>query len=259
MVGSPGRATELLHLLPHQAATESTSRPVPPRDAAAEALNWWAARLNALFGVLTDPALFTDTDGTYQPARHLQAQLTVEQLFRRVSSMQTAHRDANSRRVLLFTVLDTLERLTGRKIEVLSSLRIAKAHLEEITASMSSAAATILLPGAQRAVSALQDLQNGFYLLRQLNRETIEVPTSTGTTRTLARDEAAAQYVKVLRNATHGHGPKKPDQAKLAEILLAHHNGEIPHDLALLGYLYLLDVLIHPRELALRLYGGGRS
>lgn len=63
----------------------------------------------------------------------------------------------------------------------------------------------------------------------------------------------------VLQLRVLGRRQAIPRPAKLAEILLAHHNGEIPHDLALLGYLYLLDVLIHPRELALRLYGDGRS
>ncbi len=60
-----------------------------------------------MFAVLTDPAVFTDHQQSYQPAKHLHALLTVEQLSRRVASIQTAHRDTNARRVLLFPVLDT--------------------------------------------------------------------------------------------------------------------------------------------------------
>ena len=253
-LGTLARPAELLHLLPCQSATTSTPRPVLQPDAAASALDWWASKLNAMFGVLSDPAIFIDRAGVYQPARHLQALLTVEQLFRRVSSIQTAHRDANARRVLLFTVLDTLERLTGRPIEVLSCLRIARARLEGISASMSSTAAAILLPAAERAVTALEDLQDGFYLQRQLGVETIEATGRKGKLRSFNREDAAAEYVKVLRNATHGHGTKYATQVELTEALLAHHNGAIPHDLALLGYLYLLDILIHPRELALHLH-----
>ena len=258
LVGALGRPTELLHLLPSQSATTSTRLPVLRPGAAAEALNWWTSKLNAMFGVLTDPAIFTNPAGDYRPAQHLQALLTIEQLFRRVSSIQTAHRDSNARRVLMFTVLDTLERLTGRSIDVLSCLGIARARLERVSASMSSSAATILLPAAERAVTALEGLQEGFYLQRQLGTDRIEVPGRKGKVRSFDREDAVAQYVKVLRNATHGHGSKYAAQVELTEALLAHHNGVIPHDLALLGYLYLLDVLVHPRELAIHLHYSGR-
>ena len=43
--------------------------------------------------MLSDPAIFTDRDGSYVPAKHLHALMTVEQLFRRVSSIQTSYRD----------------------------------------------------------------------------------------------------------------------------------------------------------------------
>jgi hypothetical protein len=256
--GTLGRPTELLHLLPSKGAPQSVRIPTLAPDAAAAAIDWWTSRLNEMFAVLSDPAIFTDREGTYRPVKQLQALLTVEQLFRRVSSIQTAYRDANARRVLLFTVLDTLERLTGRPIQVLTLLRIATNRLQEVETAMSPAAATILLPSARRAITALRDLQDGFYLLRQMGTDTITVPGTKSKPRSYDREEAAAEYVKVLRNATHGHGSNKQGQVELVEILLAHHNGEIPHDLALLGYLYLLDVLAHPHELALHLWGGGR-
>jgi len=257
--GTPGRPTELLHLLPSQGARDTTALPVIPPGAPAAALDWWTARLNAMFGVLTDPAIFTDRAGTYLPGKHLQALLTVEQLFRRVSSIQTVHRDANARRVLLFSVLDTLERLTGRAIHVLCSLRIARQRLEAVTDSVPSGAATILLPAATRAVDALRDTQDGLFLRRHLGSDDIEVPAPGEGTQMLDPDTAVAEYIKVLRNATHGHGSTKGGRGPLTTALLAHHSGNIPHDLALLGYLYLLDVLVHPQELAQHLHGGGKS
>jgi len=39
--------------------------------------------------------------------------------------------------------------------------------------------------------------------------------------------------------------------------LLAHHDGESTHDLALLGYLYLPDLRTRPDALAKHLYRGG--
>lgn len=56
----------------------------------------------------TDPVIFIDGASEYEPARHLQALLSVEHVFRRVSSIQFAHRDKDARLVLMMTVLDTI-------------------------------------------------------------------------------------------------------------------------------------------------------
>jgi hypothetical protein len=100
-------------------------------------------------------------------------------------------------------------------------------------------------------------LHDGFHTRGHHGDATITVPRADGGIDTLDPDQAAARYVGVLRNATHGHGAKSPDAALIANALLAHHDGQLPHDLALVGYLYLLDVLSRPEDLALRLYRGG--
>lgn len=170
--------------------------------------------------------------------------LTVEQLFRRVHSIQVGHRDTHARRVLLFTVLDTLESLTGRPIELHCSLEFASRTLNGIKAAIPSQAHEILLPAAERSVSALKRLQQGFFMMDPQGR--VPVP---GEKQPLDADKAAAQYLKMLRNATHGHGTNKQRQRHLTEALLAHHNGQVPHDIGLLGYLYLLDLLTRPAAL----------
>ena len=161
--GTLGRATELLHLVPTERPIASIPRPQISATASAEALEWWTGRLSELFGVLTDLAIFTDNCGIYHPTKHLHALLTTEQLFRRVGSIQTGDRDATGRRVLLFTVADTLERLTGWSIEKLCSLRFARQRLSRLEAQVPATAAPILLPGARRAVRALEMLHDGFH------------------------------------------------------------------------------------------------
>jgi hypothetical protein len=257
LAGTLGDAVELLQVLPSQGAREPSQVPTLPTAAAEQALAWWTDRLSHMFAVLTDPAVFTDRQKIYQPAKHLHALLTVEQLFRRIASIQTTYRDTDARLVLLFSVLDTLERLTGRSVDVLCSLPFARARLDAVTAKLASEAGTILLPAAERAIWALQQVQDGFYLRKQLGTETINVPTARSATRSLNPDLAAAEYVKVLRNATHGHGSNKTGRVELTNALLTHHNGELPHDLALLGYVYLLDLLAHPDVLTKHLYRGG--
>jgi hypothetical protein len=255
LAGTQGDAAELLHLVPLPGATRASAVPRLPAAASTAALNWWAQRLDDMFGVLTDPAVFTDNHANYRPEKHLHALLSVEQLFRRVSSLQAAHRDANARRILLFTVLDTLNRLTGPDLDELCRLQHAQKTLDDLRGQMSPDAAALLLPAAERAVAALQELQGGFFLHRQTGADDIVLPQSG---EHLSPTEAVARYLKVLRDATHGHGAKLLGKVEQTNALLAHHDGAIPHDLGLLGYLYLLEFLIQPERLRTKLYRGGR-
>lgn len=110
-----------------------------------------------------------------------------------MSSIQTVHRDTNARRVLLFSVLDTLERLTGRKIETLCSPSFARTRLTALIAELTPEACALLLPAAERAVAALQTVQDGFYLRQQLGAKTIDVPAVGGGVRSLNLDWATAE------------------------------------------------------------------
>lgn len=262
--GNAGNAAELLQTLPRQGASPDPAQarasiPTLSPTAASAALDWWTRRLDELFGVLTNPALAADQTGIYIPSKLAHSLLSAEQLFRRVTSIQAAYRDGHARRVLLFTVLDTLERLTGRKIADLGSARFARTRLDKLTTALPSDAAEVLLPGAERAVTALEQLQHGFFVTRQLGRSIVQVPDSNGATRDLSMDRATAEYLKVLRDATHGHGSNKGERVQLTNALLAQHDGRIPHDLGQLGYLYLLDLLAHPDDLAHHIYARGRA
>jgi hypothetical protein len=252
-------AAELLQALPLQGSVETVKFPTLTANAGTSAINWWIERLNLLFAELTNPTAFTDTTETYVAIKHLHAVLSVEQLFRRVNSIQVAHRDANARRVLFFTVLDTLNRLLGPQIEQLCLLSYAKKTLDEIRASMPSEAAEILLPTAERAVSALERVQDGFFIQRQLGYPNVRLIEDSGNAVDVAPEDAAAQYVKVLRDATHGHGANKDARKPRVNALLANHDGNVPHDLGLLGYLYLLKVLCVPNIIRNRFYASGRT
>lgn len=258
IVGSKGDAAEMLQLVPVSGPLESVPTPRISAEASSEAFEWWGTRLNHFFGVLTDPAIFTDQTGAYVPVKHIQSVSSAEQLFGRVTSLQVSHRDVTARRVLFFSVLDTLERLTGRNIETHCSLHFAMKTLEGLKTAIPPAAAEILLPGAERAVAALRKVQDGFYLLRQSGMSEIEVIEAGVIVDRLTPEKGVVEYIKMLRNATHGFGSNKTSRKSLTNTLLAHHNGDIPHDLPLLGYLYLLDVLAQPDMVRGALYRRGR-
>jgi hypothetical protein len=239
LAGTQGDAAELLQTLTAEGAAEPTKVPRLSRLAAQSAVTWWCARLDDLFGVLTDPVVFVDASGKYHPPAHLQGFLTVEQLFRRTYSIQTTYRDSNARRVLLFSVLDTLETLTGKPLETLCSVRFAEKTLALLEASIPADAAEVLLPAARRGVDALRRLQLGFFIAAQSNSGRVSFPDGSS----MDLDHAAAAYIKILRDATHGHGTNRPKNRNMTEALLANHDGKVHHDLALLGHLYLVDFL----------------
>jgi hypothetical protein len=255
--GTNGDASELLQLITTQGASESVRFPRLSESAGPEALEWWVDRLNLMFAVLSNLATFVDQQGRYRPAKHLKALLTIEQVFRRTTSMLVAERDADARRTLLFTILDSLEGLRRTNLLTMCTLKHATKTLAELEELLPRGASEVLLPAARRAVAALQALQDGFFIRRQLRTSAVELHLSAGQVQSLSAEEASARYLKVLRDATHGHGSNKESASAMTDALLAHHNGTIPHDIGLLGYLYLLDVLAHPERLRRALYRRG--
>lgn len=249
--GVRSRPVEPLQLMPSIGSGTSAPYPRVSRTASMAAVMWWATKLDRLMSVLSDPATFGDSNRVYRPAVHLQAILTIEQAFRRTGSILFAHRDHTARLPLLFTVLDTLEALTGRTIEATCNLDHAERTLDRLTRSMGTEAAEVLLNSSRRGVTALRQMQSGFFIAKQSGASGIEVPWQGGS-RVLSRAEAVSRYIKVLRNATHGHGSRRGSDghAATAEALLANHDGEIPHDLGLLAHLYLVDLLAEPERLS---------
>ncbi|MCC6496997.1 MAG: hypothetical protein IT193_12165 [Propionibacteriaceae bacterium] len=256
--GTDADAVEMLQFIGVPGAIEAVKFPKVSAAAGLGALEWWTEKLNLLFGVLSDLSTFTDTEGNYRPAKHLEGLLTIEQIFRRTTSMLVAHRDGGARRPLLFTILDSLEGVRGANLLTMCRLSHASKVLAALEAEMPADAAEVLLPAARRAVDALRAMQDGFFIRRQLATTKVELQLDGGRVQELTVDEAAAKYLKVLRDATHGHGSDSEGSRAMTDALLAHHDGHIPHDIGLLGYLYLLDLMMHPERVGRQLYRRGR-
>jgi hypothetical protein len=260
LAGASGEAAELLQLVSVPGATHSLPTPKLSPGASTDAVTWWVRQLNELFSVLSDPVVFTTRSGVYEPNAQLHAVLSIEQLFRRTTSIQLAHRDTNARRVLMFTVLDTLERLTNRNLDSLSSLPTAIKTLQAVRKTIPASAAEVLLPAAERAVASLRDLQSGVFFARRSGApDTIDLRMESQPDVAISVERATTWYVKALRDATHGHGSNRAKVAERTNALLAQHNGAVPYDLGLLGYLYLLDLLCHPERLRRMLEQNTRS
>ena len=212
-------------------------------DAAASAIAWWTNRIDEMFGVLTDPVVFADDHGRYDPTAALQALLGVEQVFRRTNSLLLVHHDTHARRALAFTVLDTLRTLTAVNLDRMFDYESAALTLEHLESDMPAESHDILLPAARRAVRALRSVQDGFFLRGADGSITL-------TDRPVKPATAAAEYLGMLRDATHGFTTTRTAAKQRDKIatLLAVHNGKVHHDVGMIAWLYLLDFLARPER-----------
>lgn len=245
--GRRSHATELLQLHTPRGSLQGGPglNDVTPQ-AISSALSWWAKRLNRLFSEITDPANYQDQAGFYQPRPHFEVLLGFEQFFRHVGSTLGQVRDQNAQRLLFFSALDTLDGLGGIGLHEAFSIDKAEAVLRFVEADMGAEEQTILLPNARRAVEGLRSVQNGFFLPSRVTNSGVVLPEPDGTDRQFSKAEAAALWLQVLRNATHGFRSKRSKHQRRGEALLMAHNGAIPEGLALLPYLYLLQLLSDP-------------
>lgn len=244
--GTSSDAGDPLQTIVSKSPKAPVPRPITSVVGQLDAIDWWGSALNSLFGVIGDPAVFRNREGKYQPREHLACLLTIEQLFRRVTSLLLLHRDVTARHALLFTCLDTLEGLTGRSLQKQFMASQAEKVLNRLSQEIPGSVHEVLLPTASRSSAALLSVQSGFALARQEGRSQL---TWAGKTADL--ETSASYYLVALRNATHGHGGDKGTAAQKERdrTLLVQHDGDLPDDLPLLAYLYLLDLLADPARL----------
>lgn len=252
--GTRGEPAELLQILDAVGPSDKTSVPkfTHPR-AAVLAVAWWTEAINNVLGVLTDPTSFSTERGEFDVAKQVQWLASIEQLFERVASIQAVHRNRDAREVLFFSALDSLERITGHDFDLLCTYSFAESRMEAIRTSMPEAAAEILLVNAGRALTALQEVQTGFFM--SPGDGDIELRLPGEKTQSLRREIAVAKYLKLRRNSTHGHGSNRLSNQGLVNALLSQHNGHLGHDLGFLAYLHLLWMISNPEILASRISG----
>lgn len=204
---------------------------------------WWIERLDQLFGLLSDPTRFPGPDGRYLARNHLAMWLSVVRLFLTVHAILAHPFESFERVVLFFSALDLLDGLRLGGVE-LGEPRQARKALDEVVAVLPPGAAAVVLPRCERAVRALDDVRQGFFVKERIKDGTL----SFGTGQTIGIDKAIAQWLRLARNSHHGFGQiarDKPD----AVALLAAHDGTVPPELSDIAFLYLLRLLVEPRRL----------
>ncbi|MFI7529694.1 hypothetical protein [Nocardia salmonicida] len=253
--GAVGEAQGLLPLLSLPTGNSDAAERVSISAGATEAaIDWWVLKLNQMFRYLTDPATYVDSKGLYAPHEQLHWMLTFDQVFQLTASIQAAGlNDTVSQRILAYTLLGSYaDRIFSRRVthKKLYTLNFARNNFDLAKNSMSAAAGEVLLPMAQRALDALEEVQKGFFITSQTGAREVELQLPGRAPKPLSLEQAAARLMVIHRNATHGYGgvvkPDNKEELEISERLLAHHDGNIPDDIALLPYLYLLASLSQP-------------
>lgn len=244
IAGTVGNASEPLQTIHRRGPSRRYKVPDHVHTDQEAIVRWWADRLNEMFGVISDPAVFRSRSGQYQPVPHLTTILTMEQIFERTTSMLVQHADFTARMSLLFNCLDSLEGLTNRSLLKAFTIGHARKVLDRVRTAMPPDT-HVLLRRVEDAVEALAEIQTGFAFAREEGRDHITWGNKSATL-----EDAAAYYLYALRNSTHGHGgSNRADQAERDTTLLIQHNGHIPDDLPILALLYLFEMLVDPERL----------
>jgi hypothetical protein len=255
LIGRRSEASELLQLfLPIGRLSATTAPSIGPRDIES-ALRWWAEHLGALFNEITDPVRYQNEDGTFNSVRNFETLLTFEQVFRNAQVLAANDRDPQSRRSLMFDLIDSIGGIRRPDFDQMCELSTADTALEQVNAALGSNAARAILPRAQAGRDALERVQDGFFLPSRVSDAGVRMPNRDGTERDVTRASAAAMYLRVLRNSGHSFGSSGARQSGLARdrALLISHDGRLPVDLPDLAYLYFLRLLARPEDLRHRI------
>lgn len=250
ITGRRGESAEPLQLF-----TPTASRAAPPprptfgRQQQQAALQWWVRQLDRLLTEVFDPANYAH-EGALDVSRAFEVHLSTEQYFRTIQSLSVHDRDPIARRTMMFDALDTLQGLTGTQFDTLCRLGHARGVLKDLQSALSADVGAVMLPRAERAVAALQQLQDGFFLPSRVSGGNIRLPDrNSAWGRSVPLESAAALWLRVLRNAGHGFGSRSSGAKARDDALLVAHDGSVPTDLPDLPYLYLLQLLARPELL----------
>lgn len=254
--------SESLQLLPHAwAHGEWPAAPGLQEKSCAQAIDWWVMKLQKMFEFLSDPTYFRDSGGNYLPYLHQNWMMTVDQVFQRLGSIATANRDVYAQQVLMFGAIDAIgDRIYGSGSPGLYRPSRAQEALTIVRACIRDDAAKLILPQAERAVTAITEVRDGFFIRERRGTPGVHLVNSRGQVENWDMDHATKELLFARRNATHGFGHWRDHDGDNVRIL-AHHNGRLPRDLVYLPYLYLLEMLSAPSKMidAVRAVGDGIS
>ncbi len=225
--------------------TDAVSFSRPSTNHVEELVSWWCDRLNALHDVLLDPARYARADGSYDPAAHYGDLISFDRLVAAVNTILVgSRREEFTRRLMLFEVLDILGGFRqGTYANLLSSDWLA-AELKKVRKKIPKNLGKFLVPRCERALEKLRAVNDGWWLKERVGPHGLTVMTGEGKTELWSFNRAAAEYLRLVRNA--GHALRKSLEEPVNRSLLVSHSGELPPEISDLAFLHFLRLLVQP-------------
>lgn len=212
------------------------------------AAEWWISQLSTLFSIVTEPSNYENPQGMFDAAAATERLLSVEQMFRDCQSILTITRDDHARRALTFTLLKRLEgMIPGYKWRDLVGRSNIEKILRTLRSKLPDEAQSVFLPRAERSLSVIVALEDGFLAPDSENDGPLRLPDAQGNLVSVERKTAVTEWLAIIRNSLHGFDqtPSERDRA-----LLAAHDGYIPGEFSDLAWLHVIDIIAHPEKLA---------
>jgi hypothetical protein len=206
-----------------------------------------------MLSVVLDPGQYEEANGDHDSAQHLGSVLSLDRLFACVTALLVAsRRDEFVRKTLLFEALDIVDGLTRRSGDysyLLSYVRCAEV-LSKLQAELPLEVQRLVLPRCAAAVDALLDVVGGFFITeRNIDDLGLNVAERKGTRR-ISWTTVIYRYLRMLRNGAHSFRDVLNDEAAVS--MMSAHTGRLAPELADIAYLHLVDLLVHPSQLAPR-------
>lgn len=214
-------------------------------------LRWWTTHLSELLWLVTDPTRHTDGFGNYDPGVQLGVTLTMERIFvTAVEIMCQKTKDELMRKMLLFDFLDLLEGHGMGDYEKNLSHEKQYKLWSNLKESLPQEVAAAFSPVIEGAFEALSHLEKGFWSnANRTSENKLLVNRKRGTGQdAISLDRAKGEYLRILRNSTHGFKDLASDPRRLS--YLANHTAELHENLPDLVWWYLIRILVNPMEIS---------
>ncbi|MBI3429049.1 MAG: hypothetical protein HY050_03120, partial [Actinobacteria bacterium] len=232
--------------------------PIENLETREQILRWWASRISELLWIVSDPTRHVDRNGVYEPSIQFGVALTLERIFvTAVEVMCLKTKDEFIRKILLFDFLDLLQGLGMGNYERNLSHTTQHELWVLLKQTLPENVSRTFSPIIDGAFDALLQLDSGFWSAasRTPNNELL-IRRKTGIGQDpISLDRARAQYVRVLRNSTHGFSDLANNPRNLS--YLANHTAELDNKLPDLVWWYLIRILSNPMEISR--FGGTRG
>jgi hypothetical protein len=183
--------------------------------------------------------------GRYDAALHYGDLISFDRLVAAVNTILIgSRREEFTRRLAFFEALDILEGFRqGTYSTLLDSVALA-AHMRKLQSKIPKSLRQFLIPRCERALEALKAIDNGWYLKERIGTRGLSISTDTDQPDVRPLNQAAADYVRLVRNA--GHALRESLEKSENRSLLVSHSGQLAPEISDIAFLHFLRLVTEP-------------